>query len=432
MKLQILVAGFLLLAVMCFGQSKPKQARLKAGDKITESLGCIADNGNPSKYDIPNGAYTLLYRFGNINGIKDNYDSLCAIIPHVYRLNKYFGPKRKPSRLTCYIYVKEVNDAARTLKSSIKRWNKAICDSMISLNPVGYNFMRVWEILFVPDTTVTRPGSLLSANKLSMIGPDGAVLATSPIKTFRFGEKKGTIKGKMLTEKKGKKVPLPNVLVSLTKTGTENPDSVLTDEFGDFELPVQDEKANYNITVKVHPGEKEVTNIILATQSGQEISRMKSNGNHFEYKLIQVDMVLLQELEEEDILLKLSKFKASRDSKLNVTENILYDQGKYTFDDDSKEILDKVLKILKEDPNIRLQVISHTDAVGDDNSNILLSEKRSASVVDYFVTHGIDKSRLSSIGKGEKEIRNRCANGVNCSDKEHEFNRRTEFKFSKS
>jgi peptidoglycan-associated lipoprotein len=60
-----------------------------------------------------------------------------------------------------------------------------------------------------------------------------------------------------------------------------------------------------------------------------------------------------------------------------------------------------------------------------------LSEKRSAFVIDYFVSKGIDRKRLSSIGRGETEIRNRCVNGIDCSDKEHEYNRRTEFKFSK-
>src|SRR5262249_53408579 len=162
---QFFVTGFLLLAVMCFGQNRSGLAKLKRGDKITEGFAYCTDNGSTAKYDIPNGAYTLLYRFGDKNGSKDNYDTLAKVISHVYRLSKYFGPKRKQSKLTCYIYVKEVNEEARTLKNKIKSWNKTICDSIVNTNMFG-NFIRTWEILFVPDSAVARPGSALATDKL--------------------------------------------------------------------------------------------------------------------------------------------------------------------------------------------------------------------------------------------------------------------------
>ena len=58
-----------------------------------------------------------------------------------------------------------------------------------------------------------------------------------------------------------------------------------------------------------------------------------------------------------------------------------------------------------------------------------LSAKRAIAVSDYFVKSGISPKRIKTAGKGETQIRNRCTNGVACSDKEHEYNRRTEFKF---
>ncbi len=81
--------------------------------------------------------------------------------------------------------------------------------------------------------------------------------------------------------------------------------------------------------------------------------------------------------------------------------------------------------------NFKLLVISHTDSQGDDDRNLKLSIKRSETVISYLSSIGIKMDRLKAEGKGEKEIRNRCVNGVDCSDKEHEYNRRTEFKFSK-
>jgi outer membrane protein OmpA-like peptidoglycan-associated protein len=94
-------------------------------------------------------------------------------------------------------------------------------------------------------------------------------------------------------------------------------------------------------------------------------------------------------------------------------------------------LLERVIKVLTTYPEFNLKVVSHTDSQGDDNSNLQLSIKRSETVVSYLNSQGIDLQRLKAEGKGETEIRNRCINGIDCSDKEHEYNRRTEFKFTK-
>ncbi len=98
---------------------------------------------------------------------------------------------------------------------------------------------------------------------------------------------------------------------------------------------------------------------------------------------------------------------------------------------DSKQILDDIVKSLQENKILKVSIISHTDSKGDDNSNLLLSEKRAKNVLDYFISKGIEKSRLSSKGMGESKVINRCKNGVDCSEEEHKLNRRTEFIFSK-
>jgi outer membrane protein OmpA-like peptidoglycan-associated protein len=83
-------------------------------------------------------------------------------------------------------------------------------------------------------------------------------------------------------------------------------------------------------------------------------------------------------------------------------------------------------------PNLRLQIVSHSDSRGDDNYNLQLSEKRSIAVAGYLVFVGVEKNRIKALGKGETEIRNRCSNGVECSETEHRYNRRTEFLFIKA
>ena len=71
---------------------------------------------------------------------------------------------------------------------------------------------------------------------------------------------------------------------------------------------------------------------------------------------------------------------------------------------------------------------SHTDARGRDAYNLDLSQRRAQSAVEYLVESGIDRERLRAQGYGETVILNECVNGVKCSDDEHRFNRRTEFK----
>ena len=112
-------------------------------------------------------------------------------------------------------------------------------------------------------------------------------------------------------------------------------------------------------------------------------------------------------------------------------QTIYYETGKSEIRAESKPTIDKVIEILKNNPKVNLQITSHTDAEGDDAFNLTLSQKRAAEVVNYIVANGIKAKRLTSVGKGETQIRNRCKNDVLCFDDEHEFNRRTEFKFIK-
>lgn len=93
----------------------------------------------------------------------------------------------------------------------------------------------------------------------------------------------------------------------------------------------------------------------------------------------------------------------------------------------SKETLDEILRILKENPGIILEIGTHTDIRGNNKYNMDLSQKRSNSVVEYLVESGIDKSRLTGKGYGETKTLVKCATEEACSEQQHEINRRCEF-----
>ena len=88
-------------------------------------------------------------------------------------------------------------------------------------------------------------------------------------------------------------------------------------------------------------------------------------------------------------------------TKPQVIENIFYDFDKATLRPESKTALDSMVMILKDNPQIVIEMASHTDRWGNDNYNLKLSDRRAQSVVDYLIAAGIDQSRLRPKGYGE-------------------------------
>jgi outer membrane protein OmpA-like peptidoglycan-associated protein len=109
-------------------------------------------------------------------------------------------------------------------------------------------------------------------------------------------------------------------------------------------------------------------------------------------------------------------------------KNIYYDLNKFFIRADAARELNHVVDLLKEYPQMKIELRSHTDARSSDAYNTRLSENRARAAMDYLVSRGIPASRLSANGYGESEIINGCVDGVNCSEHEHQQNRRTEFK----
>lgn len=111
-----------------------------------------------------------------------------------------------------------------------------------------------------------------------------------------------------------------------------------------------------------------------------------------------------------------------------VLKNIHYDFDKFNIRSDAAVILDNVVAIMKQNPSLVIELSSHTDSRGDDQYNQRLSQQRAESAVAYLVRNGIDRNRLVAAGYGESRLLNDCGNGVNCSEEQHQANRRTEIK----
>jgi outer membrane protein OmpA-like peptidoglycan-associated protein len=106
-------------------------------------------------------------------------------------------------------------------------------------------------------------------------------------------------------------------------------------------------------------------------------------------------------------------------------EYINYDLDKSDVRPDAAATLDKLIALMKEYPDLEIRVESHTDSRGSDEYNLLLSKKRAKAAFDYLVGKGIDPNRMLYHGYGETRLLNNCTNGVNCTEEQHEVNRRS-------
>ena len=114
--------------------------------------------------------------------------------------------------------------------------------------------------------------------------------------------------------------------------------------------------------------------------------------------------------------------------KTYTLENIYYDFDKWDIREDAKPELNKLIKILKDNPTIKIELYSHTDSRGTNAYNLKLSDNRAKAAIAYLIESGIDSSRLTAIGFGEEKLLNSCSDNVTCTDEQHQENRRTEFK----
>jgi len=113
-------------------------------------------------------------------------------------------------------------------------------------------------------------------------------------------------------------------------------------------------------------------------------------------------------------------------------DNIYFDKGKFNIRADAAIELDKLVQLMKDNPDIIIELSSHTDCQGAAKANLSLSDKRAKSSTAYIIGKGISKNRINGKGYGEGKLLNNCAcEGKvesKCSETEQAVNRRAEFK----
>lgn len=112
-------------------------------------------------------------------------------------------------------------------------------------------------------------------------------------------------------------------------------------------------------------------------------------------------------------------------SSINLN-NIYYDYNRSNIRQDATRELEELAAVMKTYKTMEIELIAHTDSRGDWLYNQRLSLQRALSAKEFLVRQGIASSRITALGYGESQIRNHCFDDVECSEEEHQHNRRTE------
>lgn len=205
-----------------------------------------------------------------------------------------------------------------------------------------------------------------------------------------------------------------NIKDKATSKNLENAVAVFKGSDGSIDSVTTDSKGNY-IFDKMKPG---VKYNIKATKVGYlNDSKNLTVGA----ELYSKDYSKATGFDLDFFLMKITKEEIKID-------NIYYDLAKWDIRESSKPELDMLINVLKETPEVKVQLSAHTDDQGNDEYNMDLSQKRAQSVVDYLIAGGISADRLIAKGYGESQLIVKKAK----TDDQHQMNRRTTFKILNS
>jgi outer membrane protein OmpA-like peptidoglycan-associated protein len=245
-----------------------------------------------------------------------------------------------------------------------------------------------------------RKSYLLIANKQYFLLDDPALFTTKEVRVDTTIQRDlylnpTTIMVRIQVLEKGSETPIEGAKVSVYNQSTKEEVNELTDENGYLELIAARFQGYYTNAAK------------------KGYISAETNFKTLDYS----DKYVKLELE-------LSKISIGERFKI---DNIFYDFDAATLREESEVALDKLADFILEN-GLKVELSSHTDSRGSTRYNQSLSQRRAQSCVDYLIEKGVPKSKIIARGYGESKLVNHCKDGVDCSDEEHQENRRTEVK----
>ncbi|WP_291097002.1 MULTISPECIES: OmpA family protein [unclassified Flavobacterium] len=189
--------------------------------------------------------------------------------------------------------------------------------------------------------------------------------------------------------------------------------SLFDEKFQSLKECLSDENGKYNFEVECGK-----TYYVRAEKEDYETKEVNVNIDNTRGK---TDLPLTLEKHIKPIVVGTDLAKA-----VNIP-TIYFDLDKSLIREDAAFELEKIVAIMKRYPAMKVDVRSYTDSRSSAQYNENLSNRRAKATMDWLVKNGIELSRLTSKGYGETQLVNHCSDGVECTEAEHQANRRSEF-----
>ncbi|KAB2872338.1 MAG: OmpA family protein, partial [Bacteroidales bacterium] len=284
-----------------------------------------------------------------------------------------------------------ITNATVNLTNKTQGKSNALTPDSYSLYPSNVNLSDSFNVE-INSVDYIPYSNTISLDENSIV--NDSILVTIPIMKKNFYGVFGSV------FIKGTQEIVPNVTLAFQPQNNEQPITITSSENGEFRTLLS-EKTSYDVTV---------TKQDFFTIKDKYLTDDKESG------WVNLNQFINLNIEKIDL------------NKTIEIPNIYYDLGKWNIRKDAAIELDKVVALLNDNPNIKIELGSHTDSRGNAESNQSLSQKRAQSAVDYIISKGISKDRIVAKGYGESKLKNQCADGIKCDEKEHQQNRRTEIR----
>ena len=312
----------------------------------------------------------------------------------------------------------------------------------------SFNLLKAFGLELI-GTAVDQNGNILAETEVVLFDENGKIIGiviTDELGKYSFNvepETTYTLKGK-----KDKYFDSENVIDTEGAIGEIKNDIVLEEKPDiSFYCIVKDRKTNEpveDVSVILLNKETNLTDEFLTKQSGDFIKTVegKKLKDIIKFKLIlSKDGYMSKSVEynkaietagTKELIVYIDKVEVGMDlNDIIEIKPIYFDLNKYNIRPDASIELDKIVKVMNENPQMVVELGSHTDSRGSDSYNLKLSDRRAKSSAKYIKENINNPDRIYGKGYGELKLKNKCKNGVKCSEELHQENRRTEFKIIK-
>lgn len=249
------------------------------------------------------------------------------------------------------------------------------------------------DFAFYIDANTSK--GFFSSNREGGKGEDDIYKLTEVRKLNNWSEVSGFISDKDDKQK------IPNAKVIVFDNNYKLVDTFETDENGFYKMNLEANKVFY---VRYEKEDFETKEAAIATSSS-----------------IPINLPIFLEK-----LIKPVGVGTNLASTINISA-IYFDKDKWKIRNDAEFELQKIVEIMQANQEINIEIRSYTDSRQSKDYNYTLSSKRAKATKEWLIKKGVQSKRLQSKGFGESQLVNHCSDGVECSEEEHQANRRSEF-----